>query len=80
VLVFAWCGVGERVPLERVVAQRGWERLRAVRAGRVVCVADELLNTPAIPSLTRGMACLAAAIQPGAFEKVEGMRWMRRLG
>ena len=63
VLVFAWCGAGNRVPLGRVVAQRGWQDLRAVRAGRVYCVPDQLLNTPA-PVLLDGLACLAAALHP----------------
>ncbi|MEO6802197.1 MAG: ABC transporter substrate-binding protein, partial [Granulicella sp.] len=27
VLLFAWCGAGDRVPLERVVAQRSWRDL-----------------------------------------------------
>lgn len=68
VLVFAWCGAGDRVPLERVISQRGWHRLRAVREGRVYCIPDEYLNTPAIPSLTHGLAHLAAAIHPHHFK------------
>ncbi len=63
VLVFAWCGAGDRVPLSRVIAQRGWQQMRAVRERRVYCVPDELLNTPA-PVLLDGLACLAAAVQP----------------
>ena len=41
-----------RVPLARVIAQRNWHHLRAVREGRVVCIPDQLLNTPA-PTLLR---------------------------
>lgn len=63
VLVFAWCGAGNRVPLRRVVAQRGWQHLRAVRERRVYCIPDQLLNTPA-PVLLEGLACLAAAMHP----------------
>ena len=66
VLVFAWCGAGDRVPLGRVVAQRGWRDLRAVRELQVYCVPDECLNTPA-PTLLEGLACLGAAIQPEVF-------------
>lgn len=65
VLLFAWCGAGDRVPLERVIAQRGWQQLRAVRERRIYCIPDEYLNTPAIPSLTQGLGYLAAAIHPG---------------
>ncbi len=66
VLIFAWCGAGDRVPLARVVEQRGWQSLRAVKDGRVYCVPDEFLNTPAHPIL-EGLACLAAAIHPNLF-------------
>ena len=40
VLVFAWCGAGDRVPLGRVIEKRQWQSLRAVREGRVYCVPD----------------------------------------
>ena len=63
VLLFAWCGAGDRVPLDRVIAQRNWHSLRAVRAGRVHCIPDEYLNTPA-PRLLEGLACIAAAAHP----------------
>jgi iron complex transport system substrate-binding protein len=64
VLIFAWCGAGNRVPLERVVAQRNWLHLRSVHNRRVYCIPDEYLNTPAIPSLTEGLAYIATAIHP----------------
>lgn len=66
-LIFAWCGAGDRVPLDRVIAQRRWENLRAVRSGRVYCIPDEYLNTPAIPSLVHGLPHLGAAIHPERF-------------
>jgi iron complex transport system substrate-binding protein len=66
VLIFAWCGAGDRVPLARVIQQRGWQSLRAVKNGRVFCIPDEFLNTPAYPIL-EGLACLAAAIHPKLF-------------
>ncbi len=53
VILAAWCGAGDRVPLEKVVEQRGWSELPAVRAGRVFCINDELLNTPASSSAWR---------------------------
>ncbi len=63
ILLFAWCGAGDRVPLERVVAQRGWQHLRAVRNGEVYCIPDEFLNTPA-PSLLEGLRSIASALHP----------------
>jgi len=62
----AWCGAGERVPLERTAEKRSWQSLRAVRNSRVFCIADELLNTPA-PTLIGGLHALAAAIHPEIF-------------
>lgn len=72
VLVFAWCGAGDRVPLDRVIAQRGWRDLRAVRQGRAYVIPDEFLNTPA-PSLVDGVRCLAAAIHPEMFPAPPGL-------
>jgi iron complex transport system substrate-binding protein len=66
VLLFAWCGAGDRVPLERVIAQRNWHHLRAVRERRVFCIPDEFLNTPG-PSLLEGLASVAAAIHPDLY-------------
>jgi iron complex transport system substrate-binding protein len=63
VLLFAWCGAGNRVPLERVIAKRNWHHLPAVRNHRVFCVPDELFNTPA-PTLLEGLACIASALHP----------------
>src|SRR5438067_1309657 len=31
VMIMAWCGAGDRVPLAKVVEQRGWSELRAVK-------------------------------------------------
>ena len=63
VLLFAWCGAGDRVPLAKVIAQRNWQALRTVRQARVHCIPDEYLNTPA-PTLLEGLACIAAAAHP----------------
>jgi iron complex transport system substrate-binding protein len=73
VLVAAWCGAGDRVPLEKIVRDRGWSDLRAARENRVYCVRDELLNTPA-PTLVSGLHALAAAIHPERFPKVAALK------
>jgi iron complex transport system substrate-binding protein len=66
VIVMAWCGAGDRVPLERIIGERGWSETSAGRSRRVYCVRDELLNTPA-PTLLDGLRALEAAIQPDLF-------------
>ena len=73
VIVAAWCGAGDRVPLEKIVATRGWQNLPAVRNGRVYCIRDEFLNTPAT-TLVQGLHALAAAIHPECFPHGQGLR------
>jgi iron complex transport system substrate-binding protein len=73
VIVAAWCGAGDRVPLEKIVEQRGWDRLPAVRQERVFCINDELLNTPAT-SLLGGLRALAWALHPELFPRPAGIR------
>ena len=73
VVVAAWCGAGDRVPLEKIVQQRGWKEMRAVREGRVYCIRDEFLNTPA-PTLIHGLHALTAAIHPARFPQPPGLR------
>lgn len=76
VVLAAWCGAGDRVPLTKVAGRPGWEGMRAVRDGRVFCIADELLNTPA-PTLVEGLRAMAAALHPEVFEQeVRGLRRM----
>jgi len=75
VVVAAWCGAGDRVPLEKIVRERGWEQIKAARERRVYCVRDELLNTPA-PTLIEGLRALAAAIHPEEFPAPPGLRRM----
>ena|ERR1022692_4113611 len=73
VIVAAWCGAGDRVPLEKIVSERKWQGTRAARACRVYCIRDEYLNTPA-PTLLRGLDALAFAIHPELFAGSEGIR------
>ena len=73
VVVAAWCGAGDRVPLGKIVRDRKWQQMSAVREGRIYCISDELLNTPA-PTLVRGLRALVAAIHPGSFPQPEGLR------
>ncbi len=72
VIIAAWCGAGDRVPLEKIVKDRGWAELAAAKAGRVFCIRDELLNTPA-PTMIGGLHALAAAIHPELFSATGGL-------
>jgi iron complex transport system substrate-binding protein len=73
VIVAAWCGAGDRVPLEKIIPKRGWEQTKAARTGRVYCINDEFLNTPA-STLIQGLHALAAAIHPETFPTRTGLR------
>ncbi|WP_446743471.1 ABC transporter substrate-binding protein [Silvibacterium acidisoli] len=71
VMIASWCGAGARVPLEKIVEQRCWNDLNAVKNGQVYCILDELLNTPG-PNLVDGLRALAQAIHPEIFSAREG--------
>lgn len=73
VLIAAWCGAGDRVPLEKIICERNWLATRAARAARVYCIRDEYLNTPA-STLLRGLDALASAIHPETFGDTKGIR------
>jgi iron complex transport system substrate-binding protein len=73
VIVAAWCGAGDRVPLEKIILERGWHRTAAALSGRIFCIRDEFLNTPA-PTLLQGLWALAFAIHPEIFPRSKGIR------
>lgn len=73
VLIAAWCGAGDRVPLAKLIRDRQWSATNAAKLGRVYCIRDEFLNTPA-PSLVYGLRGLAAAIHPQDFPQTAGLR------
>jgi iron complex transport system substrate-binding protein len=73
VIIAAWCGAGNRVPLEKLAARHGWDQTSAVRNGRVYCINDEFLNTPA-STLIDGLRALATAIHPELNTVSDGLR------
>jgi iron complex transport system substrate-binding protein len=73
VVLAAWCGAGDRVPLEKIVEQRQWQDLPAARSQRIFCVRDELLNTPST-TLLGGLNAIAWALHSGRFERPTGIR------
>jgi len=78
VLIAAWCGAGDRVPLEKIVQTRAWENIPAATNHRIFCIRDEYLNTPA-PTLVKGLHALAAAIHPECFSPAEGLRCIEQV-
>jgi iron complex transport system substrate-binding protein len=79
VIVAAWCGAGDRVPLEKLVTRRGWAQTNAAKNGHVYCINDEYLNTPA-STLLQGLQALAAAIHPERFAPGTGLRRVQTEG
>jgi iron complex transport system substrate-binding protein len=73
VVIAAWCGAGDRVPLEKIIASRGWQNTSAALLEKVFCICDEFLNTPA-PTLMHGLDALAFAIHPELFPRTKGIR------
>jgi iron complex transport system substrate-binding protein len=73
VIIAAWCGAGDRVPLQKIIADRGWQQTSASRDARVFCISDEFLNTPA-PTLLHGLDALAWALHPELFQLTKGIR------
>lgn len=73
VILAAWCGAGDRVPLEKIVRERNWLDVAAVRHRRVYCVRDELFNTPG-PPLVQGLHAILWALHPEEFPPAAGIR------
>jgi iron complex transport system substrate-binding protein len=73
IIIAAWCGAGDRVPLEKIIAERSWDMTAAGREKRVYCINDEYLNTPG-PTLIQGLYALGAAIHPEIFPATPGIR------
>jgi iron complex transport system substrate-binding protein len=65
VIVLAWTAVGARSKPSSALRNAAWQAIPAVKAGRVVVIRDELLNTPG-PPLVEGARELFRAIHPEA--------------
>lgn len=72
-IIAAWCGAGDRVPLDKLVMQRGWRQMRAARHQHVFCIPDPWLNTPA-PTLLQGLAAIASILHPSLFPQPAAVR------
>ena len=58
----------EEAALDAVAARAGWGELAAVRDGRVVPYADDIVTTRPGPRIVSGLEALARAIHPDRFE------------
>jgi len=65
VIVLAWTAAGARAKASSALQNPAWQNVPAVKAGRVVVISDELLNTPG-PPLMEGARQLLRAIHPEA--------------
>lgn len=61
IIVISWCGVGTRVPKEKIVERPGWKSLKAVMKDKIFVIDDSLLNRPG-PRLVEGAKLLADLI------------------
>ncbi len=78
IIVTAWCGAGSRVPLEKIIREREWSQTSAAQSGKVFCISDELLNTPA-PTLIGGLNAMVWAIHPEMVSAPSGIRCMAEI-
>ena len=76
-VIAAWCGAGDRVPLEKIIEQRGWRAMKAARERHVFCIPDPWLNTPA-PTLLQGLHAIAAILHPQLFPQPAAVRRIRQ--
>ncbi|MBM0205270.1 ABC transporter substrate-binding protein [Micromonospora sp. STR1s_5] len=62
VILASWCG--KKVVPERMGARPGWDRIPAVRAGRIVEIKSPLILQPGPAALTDGLDAIRTAIAP----------------
>ncbi|MDU8945148.1 cobalamin-binding protein [Ovoidimarina sediminis] len=60
VILASWCG--KKVRPERIAARPGWDRVPAVREGRIVEIKSPLILAPGPAALTDGFDAIRAAI------------------
>jgi len=65
VIVLAWAATGNRANPQTALRNPAWKNVPAVKAGRVVVISDEFLNTPG-PPLVQGVHALFRAIHSPA--------------
>lgn len=67
-LMLCWCGMlQKKMDVKKVVERPGWDRLQAVKAGRIHCFPEALYGRPG-PRLVEGLERLAPVVHPELFE------------
>lgn len=61
-IICHWCGAGSRMDTSQVAKRPGWEKLRAVKEGRIYSINDSLLNRPG-PRLVEGTQLLSTILK-----------------
>ncbi|PSH03502.1 MAG: Fe3+-hydroxamate ABC transporter substrate-binding protein [Acidobacteria bacterium] len=74
-ILTAWPGTGENVPLRKLAAREEWTEVTAIRERRIYCVDDALFNTPA-HTLLGGLRAIRWAMHPDLFPRPSGIRWI----
>lgn len=62
VILASWCG--KKVRTEKIAARPGWDRIPAVRDGRIVEIKSPLILQPGPAALTDGLDAIVAALAP----------------
>jgi iron complex transport system substrate-binding protein len=62
VILASWCG--KKVVLARISGRPGWERIPAVREGRIVEIKSPLILQPGPAALTDGLDAILQALRP----------------
>ncbi len=60
VIIASWCG--KKVRSEKIAARPGWEKIPAVRTGRIVEIKSPLILQPGPAALTDGLDAILAAL------------------
>ena len=66
-VMLCWCGtLQEKMNVSKVAERPGWDRLRAVKQGRIHCFPEDLFGRPG-PRLVEGLERLAQVVHPELF-------------
>lgn len=72
-LMLCWCGtLQKKMDVKQVAERPGWDRLQAVKAGRIHCFPEALYGRPG-PRLVEGLEQLAQVVHPELFLEVSAI-------
>jgi iron complex transport system substrate-binding protein len=74
-VMLCWCGtLQEKMNVSKVRERPGWERLRAVKQGRVHCFPEDLFGRPG-PRLVEGLERLVSVVHPEVAVEVPAVEY-----